>query len=224
MTNVVRKCGCLIAVAVLCFATSAFGTPITDTLQLVSAAPPSYGGDDVFPYGFHVNGASSLTDLICDDYTHNIYFGEIWDVSVTNVTALPGSNTPQFWNATGAGGAGDTQIVLYKEAAWLVQQVFEGGLTQLQRTDLNYALWYLMDPHNPPGPLDAGAQADLNAALTHGHDPLSDFSDVWVYTWMPGTPIRGGTNGTPPPQEFFGIPEARTSALLGVGLVALMLL
>jgi len=218
MTNLVRKCGCLMAVAVLCFATSAFGTTVT--LDLANGTRPAYGSYYVFPYGFHINGSPSFTPLICDDFMHAVSFGETWKATVTNLTALPGSNTPQFWTATGAGGPGDTKITLYKEAAWLTQQIFEGDLTLTQVTDLNYALWYLMDPRNPPGPLDAGAKADLNAALTHGSDPLSDFSDVWVYTWN-GTAITGGT---PPPQEFLGIPEARTSALLGVGLVALMLL
>jgi hypothetical protein len=205
------------AVAVLCFGSSAFANTIV-SMHFLGGTAPAYGGPVVAAYNFNINGSSTVTPLICDDYLDDIATGQTWNALVTNLQNVNSSNT-YFFGTYGLAG--------YEEAAYLAQEMYAAGLTSpasLGQTDLNYAIWAIFDP-SLVGGLDAGATTDLaNAvnAVTVQHAPLSDFANVYIYTPVDasGKVLTAG----PRPQEMIGVvtPEVSTSVLSGVGLLGLL--
>jgi len=221
MSNLIRKCGYLVAVAVLCFAGSAFAN--TEKLTFTGG---TYSGI-VGPYDFHVNSSTAITKLICDDYIDHIQANESWNVNVLNVAQLDATATGTYFGS--AVGLDD-----YKAAAWLAQQMFKPGYTDVtDRTNINYAIWAIFDDTLLTGLNSAQkvwyyqAEGGTYKAITYtGHegDPLSNFANVFIYTWDGNKSTIKNQYDSSRPQEFIGVPEARTSALLGAGLVGLVAL
>jgi hypothetical protein len=211
------------AIAVLCFGSSAFANTIV-SMQFINSTAPAYGTTSVAAYNFYINPPTTIvTPLICDDYADGVTNGETWNALKTALPDVNSTNT-YFFAAVGMPG--------YEEAAWLAQQLYAAGLTSPASqtvTDLNYAIWAVFDPGTGPGTgalkaLDATEIARVNAdlALAQGHanDPTSDYANVYFYT-----PVDANGNvlrSAPRPQEFIGIPEASTVALSGVGLLGLL--
>jgi len=214
--NLGRKCGMLVAIAVLCFCGSASADIVTMDLLHMSPPPKGYssGTDSIFPYAFSINGSSKVTNLACDDFIHGTKPNP-WTATRNPVPDVNASNS-YFFSKYGMGG--------YVEAAFLVEELY-AATTQLERADLQWALWAIFDPViATSGRLTSTAHADYLAALGHASDNPNLYSDVWVYT--PVTKVNGVWEVEKPgiQQEFMGVPETRTSTLLGAGLVGLVAL
>ena len=216
MMNLARKCGMLVAIAVLCFCGSASADIVTLDLLHLSPPPKGYssGTDSIFPYAFSINGSSKVTNLACDDFIHGTKPNP-WTATRNAVPDVNASNS-YFFSKYGMAG--------YVEAAFLVEELYS-ATTQLERADLQWALWAIFDPViATSGRLTPTALADYNTAKGHSGDNPDLYSDVWVYT--PVTNVNGVWDVENPgvQQEFMGVPETRTSTLLGAGLVGLVAL
>ena len=200
MKHRVRKFSYLVATAVFCFASSAFG----DHLILIS----SPGGAQIGPYTTTVDGAT--TRLLSDDDTHAINFGEGWTATeetvahIVNIDMGPGVEFPI------------ASVADYEAAAWLVEQMFNPGTNN---ANLNEAIWEIFDGNagHGEGALVGSAFASIGTAAA------PNYADLDVYTYEPGTTITD-QNDSDIPQEFLGVPESHTSSLLAAGLLALVAL
>jgi len=216
MTNLIRKGGYLAAVAVLCLCSSAFGNIITMDFLHGTAPPKGYPEtSSIFPYVFHLDGSPQLTDLVCDDFLDGTK-PNTWTATKNSIPNLNSSNT-YFFAKYG--------MAAYVEAAFLVEELYETPISSTASANLQWAIWAIFDPVLlKTGEETAGALADYKTALGHAGDNPDLYSDVWVYT--PVVDVNGVWKVANPraEQEFFGIPEASTSTLLGAGLVGLVAL
>jgi PEP-CTERM motif len=171
-----------------------------DTLTFVSTSGASSGGENIYPYNFSVNGASTLTTLMCLDLNRLISAGESWQVIAQSVTL-------------------STQ---YEEAAFIFSQLGGGVYSD---SDVQWAAWSIFDPSDVHSHgMDTGNVTNLLAAAnTAVFTPgmlTSDFYNQFVL-YTPTGDQTGWTNGIP--QEFIGrtspVPEPSTLALLGSGLL-----
>lgn len=212
-----------LALALVCFATFAFGVSMT----LTGPPPgPSMAGVYTSPYTANIDGVS--TYVICDDFTTDSYQGLSWTATVSTVAALP-SNTVKF-----DVGSPATQEQDYATAAFLAGEILAQDQTtlagQYQAGILSYALWGVFDttllttyqgPNctsiNSYGCLTSGELADATHALATARasaGSYTQYSNVNVYTPAP-------LNAS---QEFLTVRTAEPSAasLFAVYLVGLL--
>lgn len=161
--------------------------------------------------------------IYCDDFYDDVSMGQIWQATVTNMSALSTTSlntTVMFNNMTPATEAAD-----YMAAAWLAEQIAAQNQStpagQLTAGQESYALWYVFDP----AALTGLSSTDYNAAVTDYDDAVAavagdtpgDFSKVNIYTPLDDTP------GSASSQEYFSVdaPEPGTLGLMAVGLAGL---
>ena len=58
------------------------------TLTLDTATGPNYGGEDVYPYNFSVNGSITTIPLMCLSLNNKIDFGESWIASIETISSF----------------------------------------------------------------------------------------------------------------------------------------
>jgi len=239
MISLGRKFGLLIAVAVICSATTAFA----DIVKMTFTGPtgPSYYGEQILPYDFTLTGINPPSGtisagLICDDYSDHISTNQWWYASKTAVPDLPGSFTPYFWNyhsyVGGTGGGYTTGLDLYEEAAWLAQESLNPtpGYCDVATTDcvgdIQWAIWSLFNNVAPPNGKDPFA-ADWDAKAV-AHYAGGNYANVFIYTPLTldanGNWVADVQGASGVPQEFIGVPEAHTSSLVAAGLLGLLAL
>jgi hypothetical protein len=211
----------LIILAVLAVAT--FALADTATVTIVNVGPGSVGGPNVggnvyvYPYYMSVNGSSTLTPMICDDYAHEVYLGESWTATVSSFTNL---SSAEYFNLPGS-------TKLYEEAAYLYAQI---GTSPTNAVLDNYAIWYLFNPSNSDlltGLEEAGLTVTeiknliANAGIAIASLPASYWNQFAIYT-----PV-GNPGSDTYPQEMIGfvtvtnVSEPGIAALLGFGLIPL---
>ncbi len=156
--------------------------------------------------------------LFCDDVLNDVNFGQTWQANVTNLgTAIQNNNFSQ----TRYGGVPSSLVYgnaaqTYQEAAWLTTQF---GSNSSNYKDLQYALWFLMNP-NLTKYDTAGAQVWLDMA---GKDYTSiDPNDFLIITNTSSASnplaLTGGV------QEFLVItPEPGTFAMVACAMFALVI-
>ncbi len=171
-----------------------------DTLKLISGTPTSDSPVEIYPYNFSVNGASTLTPLMCLDYNREITVGEQWNVSKQGI---PLDNSAASAN--------------YRADAWIYSQ-----LGAYSTEDVQYAVWSIFDPTdvNKLSQFNATSQklASQALSLTANASTLGTAFYGKYQIYLPTADQTGWTNGIP--QDFIGAattPEPTSLALLGTG-------
>lgn len=224
--------GCLLAGAALA-PLAAQASPIV-SMELTGVEGPSLGGNDTGPYFAQIGPQgltqgsqftaqnSNSTAVYCDDLYDDVGIGQVWQATVTNMSALSSTSplTNLMFDTTNAAA----QEKNYMAAAWLAEQITaqNQSLPSGQQTaeQDSYALWYIFDSNALAGlsSTDYNAViADYNAAFAAvAADTPSDFSNVNIYTPL------GHTPGSASSQEYLtvNVPEPDTLALLAVGLAS----
>ncbi len=209
-----------VIVLLLAMAGTASATGVTLTLN--TGGTDVMGGVYVGPYSFTEtgNGAPVSLNLICDDYSDEVWLGESWTASTTSMPPTSSSlSSLHFGSMAGAGTA-------YLEAAWLAQQIFALGPANPSNSAtigyMQYAIWDLFSPGASSG-LSASQQSMVSYWLAQASENYNcatcNYSDVVIYT-----PSSLGAPEGSQPQEYIGIittPEPSALQLLGTGLFAL---
>jgi hypothetical protein len=177
----------------------------------------------VSPYNGSMNGQS--VTLFCDDVLNEVNFGQTWQANVTNLgTAI----TNQDFSLTRYGGVPSSAVFgnaaqTYQEAVWLTTQF---ALYPSSFVDLQYALWYLMNPSTTDPTLTKydtqAAQGWLNKAQAGYNDGSFNPYDYSIITNIstPDQPLA--LYGSGQVQEFIVLtPEPGTLTLLLGGMLVL---
>ena len=193
----------MVAAAFLVTVSAAFGqnTNIQFTYG-TSTFGTDFGSDKTGLYGATVNGVA--TQIICDDFYHNIYDGETWTAHGYSAAGLNAGNVDQtqFDGHIGLFG--------YTELAWLANQMFT-----LSTSDPTYAadlglisqaMWHITSGAAPDNTW--ADQASAFATANPGTSGLQTFKNLYLYT--PTNMSQGG------PQEMWGqvpVPEGGAAVM-----------
>jgi hypothetical protein len=190
----------------------------TVTLKLINEGPGSSGGPNsgggayTYPYYFSINSSTSLTALMCDDYTHDVQNGESWTANVYTVSQVAGG----LGNFTGVG----IQTAYY-EAAWLFLQMGQNPSAS-DAVNYNFAVWHIFDSAVGINGTQAGLITSAHTAVTASGFSVNSLSSVVFYTPIGGSQVNYNSNWPDHglPQEYMGktVPEPSTLLLLGSGL------
>ncbi len=153
----------------------------------------NYSGVPSYPYELSVNGGPNQW-MMCIGYQEHISGGETWQATVTSVGSLDPS----------------THLLDYEAAFLFEMAVADHGAN----SDINAAAWWLLE--GAPS-LTPGAQSLELLAQSQSYY-LGEFSDVRLYTAIPGT--ESGSLGTA--QDFLAnTPEPASLALFGSGVIGI---
>ena len=212
--KVARLLGFLLAALILIPMAHADGNPVTMVFQDVNGA--NDGQYYVSPYTGTMNGQT--VTLFCDDVLNEVNFGQTWQANVTNLGSAIQNND---FSQTRYGGVTSSLVYnnaaqTYREAAWLTTQF---GSNTSNYKDLQYALWFLMNP-NLTKYDTAAAQSwlDMAGADYTAIDP-NDFLLI-TNTSSANNPLAL----TGQVQEFLVVtPEPGTFAMVACAMLALVI-
>lgn len=203
--------------ALVCFAPFALGQTVN--LTLVDGGPYTMDGIYVGPYNAIQNNQS--TQIICDDFEHEVSPGQSWSATVTSVSSITNSTTGLRWSGDSAGGAllGGTNFNMlqgYDAMAYLATQML-GNKNGTQVGYLAYAIWAVFDSSGVYNWLKANNDLGIWATVQglaegalKGTYASGQFAGWEILT--PICPGQGCSNG--PPQEFFEfVPEGGSTLM-----------
>jgi hypothetical protein len=190
---------------------------LADNLTLSGVGGQSTDGYYVYPYLFTITGpggTNTLVDMSCLNFDREVSIGQSWTANPIDVETISSTST-----IDGESG------ITFLEDAYLYNQyaaAAAAGNTQ-QISDLQFAIWYIMDPSGVAGQsgYDANAaslvqQAQNNALPDQAAgDFANDIAFIPSGTYS-GEPQIFMTN--PPPSAI--APEPTGLVLLGTGLLS----
>ena len=130
MIKLTQKWWGVVAVALLCFAPSAFAN---SNLTMTGAGNNVMDGVYVGPYYATVNGVAN-SPVICDDFADESYIGSSWNFTTNNFSTLGSA----LWG---------NQTQNYEAAAWLTLQMLSLNGNPNNATQVGYlsfAIWSLL--------------------------------------------------------------------------------
>ncbi len=210
MRNLMGNYWNLLVVALLSCAPMAFGDQVTMTLQPIPGGQPNLGGAYTGAYPFSIDGSTTFTTAVCDDFNDQVYVGESWKVNVYSFSSLNASTPTVLFGVNGSAG----QLQDYDEAAWLVEQMYKPA-NAASTSNISYAIWGVFEPSALRN--DSSAQAWINSAASQTYS-TGEFSNFEILTPISGTQPFGDGR----PQEFLvKTPESSAPILFGADLMGL---
>jgi len=235
MLSLFRKNWYLPAIAVLLFASTSFGYNAGSSVSVtfVSGGPyPGYGGVLVDPYSADVGpvgGPAVLTTVQCDDWQDEVYDGETWTATVTNVSGLAGG-TPLF-----KGNSTYSTQQVYDAVAYLASEVLQSARISDTAGEANYsyAMWYLTCQYTQSPQTnctsdvlsnDSANQATIISLANYALNNATTASGLGWQILTPSSPgVLNGVTEQKAPQEFLiYTPEPASAALAGIGVLGLL--
>jgi hypothetical protein len=203
----------IVTLFVLVLSAAAIASANSVGLTLDNGGSNVMGGVYVGPYNFTTSNGQSL-QLVCDDFYNEVYPGESWTATTSTVSSLG--------NVMFSGSA--TQ---YQEIAWLVGKMSANMGNAETVGDIQWAIWDIFDSgisaHDTYGTISGQDQTNINNWLLEAEAACGSGgcnSNLTIYTPVSDTQ----TAGDDLPQEYIGVPEPSSLALLVAGMLALMLL
>ena len=182
------------------------------------------GGIYVGPYDATLssgpNQSGTHTQIICDDFEHEVTTGQSWYANVTSFTSITNSTQGLVWSGAtqsgvGLGGPIGNMVQGYTAMAYLASQLL--GANSTQAGYLAYAIWSIFDASavqswlntHGAGNMWAQVQSMAQGAMTavlNNQVKQSDYAG-----WEILTPVNQGPGA---PQEFFMfVPEGGTAVM-----------
>lgn len=115
------------------------GFAFADSLVLTSAGGNVMGGVYVSPYDATYNGTTNLK-VICDDFSAVTHLNVLYNVNTVSYANLPSQLANTRWGGTA------NALNLYYAAAYLSNQLLNGGFSNQEKGQLSYAIWSLFTP------------------------------------------------------------------------------
>jgi hypothetical protein len=184
-----------------------------DTLTLTGTTGGSVDGVDIYPYDFTVTGPGGTSvdvAMSCLNFDREITINETWTVQAYSVSSI------------GSGGLdGESQKSFIEDA--FLYNMYAGANAQ-QTSDIQFAIWDIMDPSGVSGDLDANSKnlvTEALAAYNSGNFSFDANDTVFVPlgsgsgTWTDGQPQIFMVDPLPPAAT----PEPSSLFLLGTGLL-----
>jgi len=191
-----RKFGVLFLLA-LFLGLGSISSASADTVKLIKLGEQFAPGEFAGPYQATLNG-NPIT-MVCMSFDRNVREGQIWEVTVNEITASGVANALY--------GAQANALLKYQQAAFLMDQL---ALNPNEEGAIQTAIWTIFSSATPSFP---GADAWLVLAQNQNFSGY-DFSRFRILT--PNDRSSGG-----PQENLTTVPEPATLLLLGSGLTAI---